>query len=296
MRIGIDIGGSHIGVGLVNENGIIIAKKEKDFSKEDKQNIKKEIEQIIITFIKELLEENNMTIKQIEKIGIASPGVIEDNIIYRANNLNIQEFDLAQILQNYFSIHILIQNDGKCAAMCEKKYGSLKEFSDCIFLCLGTGIGSAVFIDGKLIKANELGHMIIQKHGIPCSCGKNGCFERYASMRALKNKLIKEWNLPEDTSGEELLKYLKKQQNEENIKNILDEYVDNLSIGLSNLIDIFEPEAISLGGSFIHYKDILLDKLVEKLKKENITFNRKVPEILLSQTKNDAGIIGATIF
>ncbi len=168
-----------------------------------------------------------------------------------------------------------------------------------MFICLGTGIGGAVFVDNKLLtpKRNpgfELGHMIIQKDGNLCNCGKKGCFETYCSMKRLKNKLIDLLELPKDTTAQELLTTLKQHKQEENIKKAIDTYLEDLVVGLSNIIDIFEPEAICLGESFVYFEEILYEKLVEKYYAKRYVFNKQsIPDLKLAILGNDAGIIGA---
>ena len=181
--------------------------------------------------------------------------------------------------------------------MAEKKLGSLKKYNDCIFINIGTGIGGAAFLNGKMLSPMQLpgfefGHMIIQKNGIECSCGKMGCFERYASMKALKDKIRNEYNLDNSVHSRELMDIL---SNNSDVSNkILDEYLLNLKVGLSNLIDLFEPEAICFGGSFAYYENIFIEPLKNKLFEPNSTFNgRNDIDIVLASMKNDAGILGA---
>ena len=140
--------------------------------------------------------------------------------------------------------------------------------------------------------AFEIGHLTIEKDGIPCTCGKIGCFERYASMKSLKEKIRKEYNLSLDVHSRELMQIL---GNGSELSNkLMDEYLNNLKIGIANLIDLFEPEAICIGGSFAYYKDLFIEPLKQKLYETNATFNgRKDIEIFTAQLKNDAGIIGA---
>lgn len=225
-------------------------------------------------------------------------GTIKDDIIIKAENLGITNFDIIERLKKYFNYtNMHIRNDAKCAALCEKEYGALKYYDDCIFFCLGTGIGSAVFINGKLLKAKkyagyEIGHIVIQKNGKRCTCGNNGCFETYASMRALKEEIALAKNLKYIT-GTELFEILKNDFN--GLENIIDEFIENLSIGLSNTINIFEPEAICIGGSFVYYENILLKLLKNKMNEKYRTLNGEIPEITIAKMGNDAGIIGATI-
>ena len=207
--------------------------------------------------------------------------------------------DLKPISEKY-NIPIKLKNDSKAAGLAEFKYGSLKEYNDAVFLCLGTGIGSAVFLNGKLLEANkhvgfELGHIVIDRDGIKCNCGKKGCFETYCSIKRFKENARKVLNVGE-IPAEELLKIIKENLENKEITKLIDEYIDNLIIGLSNVIDIFEPEAISLGGSFVFFKDLFYEKLIAEMQKRKYVFNKEsVPEIVLADLKNDAGMIGAVL-
>lgn len=147
MKIGIDIGGSHIAIGLVDLDGKIILKKEKEIYLKDMINKNnKVIEQNIVLLINELLTSQKMDISNIEIIGIACPGTISNGIIAKAENLGIKNFNIINILKKYFDIPIYLKNDAKCAALAEKKYGSIKNYSDAVFLTVGTGVGrSSIF-------------------------------------------------------------------------------------------------------------------------------------------------------
>lgn len=295
MKIGIDMGGSHVAIGIVNENGKIIEKFEKDIKTVGDQ-AKAEISTYIIEIISKIKENHN-----IEKIGIGSPGTPRDGVLTNLINLKIKEFDISSILMEHFDIPVLLKNDAKCAGLAEKTYGALKEYQDAVFLCLGTGIGASVFMNGKELKpiqnpGMEIGHMVIDKNGIKCNCGKTGCFETLCSIKRLKDKLIDEMNLSKEVSSKELLEILQWRAKEENIKKILEEYIDNLNIGLSNIIDIFAPQAICLGGGFVYFEEILYKPFLEKYYNERKSFYKdRIPDIKLALLGNDAGIIGATI-
>lgn len=146
----------------------------------------------------------------------------------------------------------------------------------------------------------EVGHMVIEKNGIPCNCGKKGCFEKYGSMKTFKENLRKALNFPEYQTGKMLAELLKNRNlaDELNLKmdKVVDEYIENLSIGLANLINIFEPEMIGIGGSFAFFEDILLEKLKSKLLEPKVLFNKRENiNIKVAELANDAGIIGATL-
>ena len=353
MQIGIDIGGSHIGVGLINGEKII-SKKETDISfisKED-EDIKKDIINIIISSIDEILNKFNINIKRkadkflfrivkrkkftdkfikeksINLIGIAIPGTIKDNKAYRINNLNIKEFDIIKELKKVYDVPMKIRNDGKCAALCEKKYGNMKEYKDGVFLCVGTGIGSGVILNNNLLESNkfigfELGHMIIQKNGLQCVCGNKGCFEAYCSMKKLKKHIVEILDIGE-LSAKEINNFISKyifnvksevkidnnelnkleiriekmnNKNEkiEKVKKLIDDYIENFIIGLNNIINIFEPEVICFGGSISYYENTIIKAINDKLKKDDLTFNRKVPKLVIAKYNNNAGMIGSII-
>ena len=298
MKIGIDIGGSHIGIGLVNSNGTIILKEEK-FIK-DKSNIEKKIEEYITENVIKMLQAYYFN-----EIGIAVPGTVTGTRIVRAVNLGIENYDLVTILQNNltkagYAINIKMKNDGKCAALAEQKYGALAGYDNSVFLCIGTGVGSAVIFNGKLLEAKnvpgfEFSHTIIHRNGAACNCGKRGCFEVYASLKRFKEKIVNEFNL-ESINGECVRDFIRKNSDNPTLRYMINSYIEDLSIGISNIINIFEPEAICLGGSFAEYEDILYEPLKNALINGNLLFNKRCDIIIkLAKLKNDAGIIGATL-
>lgn len=300
MKIGIDLGGSHIAIGVVDNKGKIVEKVQKRIMKAEKANIKKTIEEYIFEKVKLFISEY-----KISEVGIAIPGTVKNGVVIKSVNLGLKNYKILERLQTKIDIPIKIRNDAKCAAIAENKYGTLKSFNRNVFLTLGTGIGGAVIIDNKLLDTGDLpgcefGHIIIEKNGKECNCGKRGCWEKYASMKAFKDNLRKALNLDEKTSGKELLDIIRKNNpnNEKysKINKIIDEYIEYLSIGISNLVNIFEPEAIGIGGSFVFYEEVFLEKLKRRILKGNLLFNdRKEIIIQTAILNNDAGIIGATL-
>lgn len=298
MKIGIDIGGSHIGIGLVENNGNIVFEKE-TFIKE-KTDIENKIEKYITENVIGILQAYG-----VNQIGIAVPGTVTDKKIIKAVNLGIENYDLGTIIQENllkagYTIDVKLKNDGKCAALAEQKYGALQGYDNSIFLCIGTGVGSAVIFDGKLLEPKnvpgfEFSHTIIHKNGALCNCGKRGCFEVYASLKRFKEKLVKEFNL-NSLDGECIREFIRQNPDNSTLKYMINNYVEDLSIGISNIINIFEPEAICLGGSFAEYEDILYQPLKKALLSGNLLFNKRCDIIIkLAELKNDAGIIGATL-
>ena len=300
MKVGIDLGGSHIAIGVVNSKGRIIEKIEKRILESEKKEITKTIENYILENIKQLTKKYKIT-----ELGIAIPGTVTDNKIIKSVNLGIKDYNIVQSLSRKIKLPIKIRNDAKCAAIAENKYGCLKNYKRSIFLTLGTGIGGAVIINNKLLDTGELpgcefGHMVIEEDGLLCKCGKFGCWEKYASMKSFRDNLRKILGYTEKTSSQELLNILKNmKENDKNYKKVqdlIDKYIKDLSIGISNLINIFEPEVIGIGGSFVYFEDILLEKLKRKLEEKDMLFNyRKEIKIEKAILENNAGIIGAIL-
>lgn len=300
MKIGIDVGGSHIGIGVVNKDGRIVEKIEKRLTEVEKRNIKKAIEEYIISNSLEFMKKY-----KIQSLGIAMPGTAIDGVILSSGNVGIKDYNLTEKLKEKIDLPIIIRNDAKCAAIAENTYGALKGYDRSIFLTLGTGIGGAAFVEGKLLTAGnrpgyEFGHMVIQKDGIECTCGRKGCFERYASMKSFKNRLRKVLEVDETTRGEVLLKIIRDtkpgDKYYQNIQNTRADFIKNLSIGIVNLINIFEPQVIGIGGSFVHFEDVFLEKLREEVNSQ--TRGKSGREEIIIRTAvlgNDAGIIGSTL-
>ncbi len=293
MNIGIDLGGSHVGIGVVDNNGKILEKFEKDFSVEEKKELKNVAIQYIVDIVNKLKEKYEFS-----KVGLGVAGTVSNGVILKSVNLGIKNFDMKKELEKRIGVNVIIKNDAKCAAIAEYEFGDLKLYDNILFLTLGTGIGGAYIYEGKLLEGTnydgfEYGHMIINKNGIECKCGKRGCFERYGSILSFKNKVIQKLNLSHDIPGPELRLVI--DNSKEEIKDIINEYIDDLSIGISNLVNIFEPDCIVIGGGFARYDYLLLDKLHEKLLQSNLLFNNR-NEIIIKTAKlgNDAGIIGAS--
>lgn len=300
MKIGIDLGGSHISIGVVDKDGKILDKRDKHLRGIAKRLIKSTIEETIISNIKEYQKNYKIT-----EIGIAVPGSVKNDKILKSVNLGLKDYDLVGVIKKEIDLPIKIRNDAKCAALAESKYGALKKYNRVLFMTLGTGIGGAVIINGKLLDAGEypgceFGHMVIKENGLECNCGRKGCFEKYGSMRAFKDNLRNELGLEDKTSGKELMAILKNTTKESKdyakIEKVRKQYIKDLSVGITNLVNIFEPEAIGIGGSFVYFSEVLLDDIKELIIKENMLFNsRKEINIQTAVLGNEAGIIGAIL-
>lgn len=300
MKIGIDLGGSHIAIGVVDNNGVIIEKKERRILAKEKKEICSFIEEYISENVNEMLQKHNVS-----SIGIAIPGTLNKTSIIKSVNLGLENYDIVEKLKEKIDLPIKIKNDAKCAALAENKFGSLKNYKRSVFLTLGTGIGGAVIINNELLDTGdlpgmEIGHMVIQKDGLLCNCGNKGCFEKYASMKAFKNNLRNVLGLDETTRGQELLEMIRNNnssnKNYLKIEKTVNDFIENLGVGIGNLINLFEPEAIVIGGSFVYFEDVLLERLKNILIYKPYIFNKR-KEIIIKPAVlgNDAGIIGSTL-
>ena len=296
MKIGVDLGGSHIGFGVI-ENDTIIEKFEKDFTNEDKAHIIEVIENYIIEKVKELEEKYD-----IESIGIAVPGSVKNGTISKMVNLGISNYNIKQRLEESLNIKVNVRNDAKCACIAEfndmvKKDASLSS-ANIVFLSIGTGIGGGVIYNGKLLEGHkfdgyEIGHMVIKESGLPCKCGKYGCFERYGSILEYKNKVKQRLNIPQEVHGNTLREILDNHKQE--ILDINNQYISDLSLGISNLINIFEPDIVVLGGGFAHFSYMFKDKIIDSLINSSLLFNRRESfDLRVAELGNDAGMIGAS--
>ena len=295
MKIGIDIGGSHIAIGVINEKNEIIEKYEKDYTPEEKTNGIYTIENYIINTINELKNNYN-----IEMVGIAVPGSTKNGIINKAVNLKIFNYDIAKAINEKIQIPVQVRNDAKCACIAEYEYLSKNpenNIKNMIFLAIGTGIGGGVIYDGKLLTGTkfdgfELGHIVIKEDGIPCNCGRKGCFEKYGSILQYKNRVKERLNIPQEINAQPLRDIMNPRANE--IEDLRQEYLNDLALGISNLINIFEPDSVILGGGFTHFAYMFMDDLKEKIIK--LLFNERDDiDLRTAELENDAAIIGSVL-
>lgn len=279
INIGVDIGGNHIGIGIVDEKGEILKKEITDY---DNETVKAEE---IFRVLNKFLETNNTS--KIESIGIGIPGIASGTHIDYTCNLPLSNVEIRDFIKTKLPIYV--SNDANCATIAEYQVTDNKFYNNYGFVTIGTGIGAGVILNGNLLEgstgaAAELGHMVIEKDGLKCKCGRQGCFEQYASVTALKRKT----NL--DTLKE--IFYLLERN--EAIQKVFEEYLNDLAEGLANFINLYDLEMLVIGGSLSEYgykymmklKSMILSKIYNKYTYE---LNMK-PAVL----GNDAGIIGAS--
>ncbi len=303
MKIGVDIGGSHIGMGLIDDEKNIIERFERDFSEDEKTDVLPVIENFIIEKVKYIKNKyENIDGNIIESIGIAVPGTVKDGFIVKTVNLGVNNYDISNNLSKKINLPIFLRNDGKCACIAEYhnmiKNGEIQKDEIVLFMNIGTGIGGGVIYDGNLLKGNyfdgfEFGHMVIKDNGVPCKCGRRGCFEKYGSILEYKNRVKQRLGIPNNINGNMLREIMDSRKDE--IEDLRKQYISDLCIGFANLINIFEPDTIVLGGGFTHFSYMFLDDIEYELVSSELLFNRrKNINIKIAELGNDAGIIGST--
>ncbi len=307
--IGIDLGGTNIVAGLVDESGKLLDKVSTPTLKERPET---EIIADIAKATNELLVKNNVTLKEVKSLGIGSPGSCndKDGIILFAGNLGFRNTEIRKELKKHLDTEIRLANDADCAAVGEYFAGAGEKAHSFICITLGTGVGSGIVLDGKLLTgknyaAAELGHMCISSGGEQCTCGRKGCFEAYASASALireTNRAVKgiEDTVLKDMVGDDFshtnakMVFDARDNGDEVATRIVKEYYDMLAEGLGNVINVFDPETIAIGGGVSAQGDKLVKELESRLARYAFggTLNTKIKICSLG---NDAGIIGAAL-
>ena len=305
--IGIDLGGTFIKGGIVNELGEILV-SDKTPTEVEKGDVG--VAENIAKLAKDLLSRLDLTTADVEGLGIGSPGMIdsaEGNVVY-ANNLGWENFRICDKLSSLLDgIKVKIGNDANVAALGEVKFGAARKYNSAIMITLGTGVGGGIVIDGKLVEGNkgagaELGHIVIVKDGEQCSCGRKGCFEAYSSATALirdtkrameahPDSKMWECGSLDEVCGKTVFDYA---SSDVYAKEVVDSYIEHLACGLINYANIFRPEVILLGGGVCAQGDNIIKPLQAILDRE-IYAGDKGPgvPILIAELENSAGLLGA---
>ena len=312
--IGIDLGGTNIAVGLCDENLNII---DKISAPTNAHRSAEEITQDMASLASTLISKNGLKISNIESVGIASPGSIDSKggIVEYSNNIYMRNFPMIEVFKKYLHADkVFLANDANAAAYGEALAGSARGAKSTVMITLGTGVGGGIIIDGKIFTGGlngsgaELGHTVIVSGGRQCSCGRLGCLEAYASATALaavtreKMHTLKIKNIPsalfecEKNEGRVSARtaFDAMRMGDKYGKEIVDFYIKHLAEGITNFINIFQPEIICIGGGVCNEKDYLLKPLCELVDTEQYTrANSKKTKIVIATLGNDAGIVGA---
>lgn len=304
--IGVDIGGTTIKMGLVDKHNNIVAKKVYP-TKKGWENVAS----AIIEGVENLLEENGIQKINCKQIGIGCPGTVDltTGMITYSNNLEWENVDLKAVLERKLKMKVAIANDADCAALGEAKAGFSDQYKNVVLLTLGTGVGGGIILNHQIMKGGigcaELGHTLLIKNGKTCSCGRKGCLEAYASATALIHQAQEAAHEHKDSKLYEMCQGDLEKMNgkipfdaakagDKVALEVIDTYTDYLADGMIDMINIFRPEALLIGGGISKQEDYLVSQLKEKII-PNIFGGATsyIPEIACAMLGNDAGMIGA---
>lgn len=310
-RVGVDLGGTNIAVGVIDENYEIIGRGKL------KTNAPRPAKEIMVDIVKAVelaVKDAKLSLVDIESIGIGTPGNVnkETGCIEYANNLQFNQVPAVQMLGELIDAKIYLENDANCAALGEAIAGVGKGKNLFIAITLGTGVGGGIINDGKIMAGcneagGELGHTVINMDGVPCNCGRIGCWEAYASASALvkqtrnamkTHKESKMWDIAggslDNVGGKTAFDAMR--AGDECGTEVVKKYIEYIGVGTVNIINIFQPEMICFGGGICNEGETLLAPLREYIESKRYSrYCEKQTEICRAKLGNDAGIIGAAL-
>ena len=294
VRIGVNIGGTDTMIGLVDVHQKLVAmEKFPTNAQRPAEEVIAEIGQRILEF----LDKQGITMDQCVGTGIGVPGTVDrkaGKVIY-SNNIHWENVEIAGLIEKQLPIPVRIANNADCAALGEEVAGAGKEYQDVVMLTLGTGVGGGIILDGEIyegksIGGGELGHMVIIENGEPCTCGRKGCLEAYASVTALKRDAKR-------VSGKSMTTveiFSAAKNGDTRICEVVDTYIRRLGVGIVNIVNVFRPQLVLIGGELCEQGEALLEPL--RIMVKNGCFGGEkgeLPEIEIASLGNRAGMIGA---
>ncbi len=306
MYVGIDLGGTNIAAGVVDNDGKILASSSRPTDAvRGAEAVAKDMAELAI----KVIEDAGLTKTDIKAIGIGSPGSVVNSTgtIAYSNNIRMQNFPLADTIRSYIDLPVNVENDANAAAYGE--YAICGKGSECfVFITLGTGVGGGVIIDGKLFRGfngsgAELGHQVIAVDGVQCTCGRKGCWETYASVTAL----IRQTKEAMEKNPDSLMNILAEKegkvsgrtsfdaakQGDAAAKAVVDQYIRYVAEGVVNVVNTFQPTKLVIGGGISKEGDYLLNPIREFVKENDYNKYLDKTQIEIATLFNDAGIIGA---
>ncbi|MBQ8320703.1 MAG: ROK family protein [Clostridia bacterium] len=304
--VGIDLGGTFIKGGIVNDLGeIILEEKTPTESEKGAEGVANNIAKLALSLIKKA----GLTVEEIEGLGMGVPGMIdgERGEVVFSNNLGWEHFMIGERVGELTGLPVKIANDANVATLGEVKFGAGKAYKDAVMLTLGTGVGGGLVLGGKLYEGNhgagaELGHSVIVAGGEPCTCGRKGCLEAYASATALirdtkrameKDAKSKMWEIGsiDAVTGKTPFDYA---ATDAAAKAVVENYLEMLGTGIVNFANIFRPEVVLLGGGVCAQGENLLRPL-KRILQRDLFAGEKGPqvEIKIAELGNSAGLLGA---
>ena len=306
--LGIDLGGTNIATGVVDENYNIIGRGK---VKTDRSLPAEIMADDMVKAVNMAIADAGISKDEIVAMGIGSPGAVspETGTVLSAANLNFNNTPLCKILKDKTGFDFYIENDANAAAYGELLAGAGRGKKELVAVTLGTGVGGGIIIDGKIYSGHnhfgaELGHMVIMHGGVKCGCGRLGCWEAYASASALirqtkeameNNKDSIMWEIAgsiDNVNG--LTAFDGMRKGDKAATDVVKKYIEYISVGIVDIVNIFQPEVICIGGGISKEGDNLLLPLKEFIYEGGYVSKKAgFPELKIAELGNDAGIIGA---
>ena len=312
--VGIDLGGTNIAAGICDENlNIVVKGSVPTMAEREPEFIVKDM----AALVDRLINQAGITHSDVSYAGIAAPGSVnpETGIIEYSNNIRMFNFPICDLFKTFSPIkEVYIANDANAAALGEALAGAAKGAGVAMMITLGTGVGGGVIMNGKIFagglnsSGTELGHTVIVSGGRQCTCGRRGCWEAYSSATAL-SKMTKEKmtelqlkGIPSKMLGQEKadgsvsarVAFAAMKEGDPYAKEVCDEYIHYLAEGITNMINIFQPHVLCIGGGVCNEKEYLTVPLTEIVERDQYTRTSKIKSKIVTATLgNDAGIIGA---
>lgn len=308
--IGIDIGGTNIACGIVDEECRIVA------SAKVKTNAPRPYAEILGAIkqsVRDACRQAGIQPFDAECIGIGCPGTCnrDSGTVEYSNNLGFENAPVGRDIEAEFGLRTYLDNDANAAAFGEFVAGAAKGSRNAVVITLGTGVGSGIIIDGKIYSGSnfaggEIGHTVIVADGLPCTCGRKGCFEAYSSATGLIRMTSEAAALNPESLTARLIEqdgrvsartaYKAMKQGDETGKAITERYVKYLACGIANTINIFQPDILCIGGGVCNEGDTLLLPLKKQVAEQIYSKNSaRNTEIVICSLGNEAGIIGAAM-
>lgn len=310
--VGVDIGGTNLKAGLVDENGVLLAtQKMKVASIADDEGLA----WTVASLVQELAHTVNISVSDVASVGVGVPGTVEirSGSINYTCNLPLRNVPLRKLFHRYLSIPLYIENDANCAALAEFLVGAGRDSKRFVTITLGTGVGAGIVHNGKIYHgangmAGEVGHMVIQRGGLPCPCGRHGCWEQYASATALKrmtaaalaahpHSILAQVVAENEGRVSGQSAFIAARRGDPVGQQVCDEYVDYLACGVVNVVNIFQPDTLAIGGGVSNEaEEQLLLPVQQRVARESIPCGRdRRTRIVKAELGNRAGIIGAAL-
>lgn len=314
VYVGIDLGGTNISVGVVTKNYKIISSCS---CKTKAPRSKYEIGNDMVRMVKRALQIAKLNISDVPYVGIGCPGTVnpKTGVVEYSANLFIHNWKIINQMQSLLKKRVVVENDANAAAYGEYLAGAARGFSSSVMITLGTGVGGGIIIDGKIYgglnyAGAEIGHMVIKHQGRECACSRRGCFETYASATGLirtTKEFMKRygpqktilWSLVDNdiakVSGRTAFQAAK--QDDRVGKMVVHLYISQLACGVTNIVNIFQPDVLCIGGGLSKEDDeFLLEPLKKMVQQERYSKHSiKQTKIVKAQLGNSAGIIGAAM-